>query len=176
MNNEKNQQKKESLTSLTNEDFSNKFWDESWVYIKTIADVVHESVLILDDKLCVITANEPFCKTFQVERSNTENKSIYSLGNGQWDIPALHNLLEKILPQNTFFNGFEVTHDFPVIGRKIMLLNARQITYHPNNRVKDFPPITVIAIEDITDIIGLAESLASNALNFQPPTVKDRSH
>ena len=86
-------------------------WDHSWTYVKTVVDVVREPVLILDKNLCVMAANEAFYKTFQVEMRDTENKNVYQLGNGQWNIPSLKKLLEDILPKNTFFKGFEVTHD-----------------------------------------------------------------
>src|SRR5690606_28210977 len=108
-------------------EFINLFWEKSWVYIKSTVDVVREPVLILDKNLSVMAANESFYRLFQVEQKNTENKLVYELGNGQWDIPALRKLLEDILPKNTFFKGFEVSHEFPVIGHKNMLLNARQI-------------------------------------------------
>ena len=119
------------------EDFFERLWEESWTYIKTVVDVVREPVLILDHDLKVMAANESFYRMFQVEVKDTENKIVYELGNGQWNIPALKKLLEDILPQNTFFKGFEVAHNFPVIGHKVMILNARQIFYkykkHPRN-------------------------------------------
>ena len=71
-------------------------WDHSWTYVKTVVDVVREPVLILDKNLCVMAANEAFYKTFQVEMRDTENKNVYQLGNGQWNIPSLKKLLEDI--------------------------------------------------------------------------------
>ena len=108
-------------------DFINRLGEESWTYIKTVVDIVREPILVLDQDLRIMAANEPFYQTFQVEQKDTENKVVYELGNGQWNIPDLRKLLENILPKNTFFKGFEVTHDFPIIGRKIMILNAREI-------------------------------------------------
>lgn len=122
--------------------------DENWTCIKTVLDVVREPVIILDKDYQVITANDPFYRTFQVEAKDTEGKSVYKLGNGQWNIPALRKLLEDILPQNTFFKGFEVTHEFPVVGRKMMILNARQVH-----------AIILLAMEDVTEIIAVAETL-----------------
>jgi two-component system, cell cycle sensor histidine kinase PleC len=148
-------------------DFIDSFWEKSWTYIKTAVDVVHEPVLVLDQNLLVMAANESFYRIFQVEAKNTEQKNIYKLGNGQWDIPALRKLLENILPQNTFFKGFEVTHEFPSIGRKTMILNARQI------HVKDnavFPPIILLAIEDVTELMGVAEMLARHTKQFETKT------
>jgi nitrogen-specific signal transduction histidine kinase len=151
---------KQVLTSEDGSDFIERFWKESWVYIKTVVDVVREPVLILDKNFCVIAANESFYRTFQVEAKDTEKKIVYDLGNGQWNIPALRKLLEDILPQNTFFKGFEVTHKFPFIGRKVMILNARQI--HPKEN-SAFPSIILLAMEDVTEIMVVAETLAGHA-------------
>jgi nitrogen-specific signal transduction histidine kinase len=140
-------------------DFIERFWDDSWSYIKTVVDVVREPVLILDKDLRVMAANEPFYRTFQVEPKDTEKKIVYELGDGQWNIPALRKLLEDILPKNTFFKGFEVAHEFPVIGRKVMILNARQIHFQEDTA---FQPIIMLAIEDVTEMMVVAETLASH--------------
>ena len=143
-------------------DFVERLWEESWTYIKTVVDIVREPILILDKNLRVMAANESFYRIFQVEPKDTENKVVYELGNGQWSIPALRKLLEDILPKNTFFKGFEVTHEFPFIGRKVMILNARQI--HPKESASElFPPIILLAMEDVTDMMVVAETLASHA-------------
>lgn len=144
-------------------DFVEHLWEKSWTYIKTVVDVVREPILILDKDLKVMVANEPFYRTFQVEHQETENKVVYELGNGQWNIPALKKLLEDILPKNTFFKGFEVTHDFPVIGRKVMILNARQIHFKDDQALGQFPPIILLAMEDVTDMMLVAETLATHA-------------
>lgn len=140
-----------------------QLWERSWTYIKTVVDVVREPVLILDKDLRIMTANDSFYRTFQVEHKDTEKKIVYELGNGQWNIPDLRKLLEDILPKNTFFKGFEVDHKFPFIGRKIMILNAREIHFKEDDSSKDFPPIILLAIEDITDMMVVAETLASHA-------------
>ena len=137
-------------------DFFKRLWEESWIYIKTVVDVVREPVLILDKNFRVMAANEPFYRLFQVEPEETENKIVYELGNGQWDIPALRKLLEDILPKNTFFKGFEVVHKFPFIGDKIMILNARQIHFEDSIASEIFPPIILLAMEDLTEIMALA--------------------
>lgn len=144
-------------------DFFDRLWAESWTYIKTVVDIVREPVLILDKDLRVMVANETFYRTFQVEPEDTENKVVYELGDGQWNIPALRKLLEDILPKNTFFKGFEVIHEFPIIGRKVMILNARQI--HAKLVKKDalFPPIILLAMEDVTEMMAVAEALAGHA-------------
>lgn len=140
-----------------------ELWEKSWTYIKTVVDVVREPVLILDSDLRVMTANESFFRTFQVELKDTQNKHVYELGDGQWDIPALKKLLEDILPKNTFFKGFEVIHEFPFIGRKVMILNARQIYFKEDTTLETFPPIILLAMEDVTEIMLVAETLASHA-------------
>jgi len=148
-------------------DFFERLWEESWIYIKTVVDVVREPILILDKDLRVMAANEPFYRTFQVELRDTEGKIVYELGNRQWDIPALRKLLEDILPKNTFFKGFEVTHDFPLIGSKVMILNARQIHFKEETVPGLFPPIILLAIEDVTDMMAVAETLAGHVKQFE---------
>jgi PAS domain-containing protein len=140
-------------------DFISRFWEESWTYIKTVVEVVREPILILDRDLRVLAANEAFYRTFQVEAKDTEKKIVYELGNGQWNIPSLRKFLEDILPKNTFFKGFEVAHEFPSIGRKVMILNARQIHFKEDAA---FQPIILLAIEDVTEMIMIAETLANH--------------
>jgi nitrogen-specific signal transduction histidine kinase len=140
-----------------------RLWEESWIYIKTVVDVVREPVLILNKDLHVMTANDSFYRTFRVEQKDTENKFVYELGDGQWNIPALRKLLEDILPKKTFFKGFEVTHEFPFIGRRVMILNARQIYFKEDPTLGIFPPIILLAMEDVTEIMLVAETLASHA-------------
>src|SRR5256886_14807049 len=96
-------------------------------YALNIADTVREPLLILDTTLRVRSANRAFYQTFHVSPKETENRLIYELGNGQWDIPALRTLLEEIIPQSSVFNDFELEHTFPMIGRRVMLLNARKL-------------------------------------------------
>jgi hypothetical protein len=155
-------------------------WEKSWTYIKTVVDVVREPVLILDKNLGVMAANESFYRTFQVEAKDTEGKLVYKLGNGQWDIAVLRKLLEDILPKNSFFKGFEVDHVFPFIGRKVMILNARQIHPKEDPMTKHFPPIILLAMEDITDIMAVAGTLASHAnlveMKFAESTKKLEGH
>ncbi len=147
-------------------DYAKLLWEESWTYIKTVVDTVREPFLILDKDLCVMAANESFYRTFQVEEGDTEGKLVYQLGNGQWNIPSLKKLLEDILPQNSFFKGFEVAHDFPLIGRKVMILNARRI-YHEGKSGNTFPPIILLAMEDVTDMMDVAEMLARRTSRFE---------
>ena len=150
-------------------------WEKSWTYIKTVVDVVREPILILDKDLRIMTANDSFYRTFQVEKKDTESKIVYELGNGQWDIPALKKLLEDILPKNTFFKGFEVIHEFPFIGRKVMILNARQIHFKEDTTLETFPSIILLAMEDVTEIMLVADTLASHA-NHVEKRLKEQTH
>ena len=115
-------------------------------YAAHIINTVHELLIILDEDLKVALVSRSFCQIFQVKPEETEGRFIYDLGNRQWDIPKLRQLLEDILPKTTSFDGFEVEHEFPRIGKRVMLLNARRI-YLEGNRKK----LILLAIEDITD-------------------------
>lgn len=107
---------------------------------------IREPLVVLDYDLKVVRANLSFYQSFKVKPDETEGVSIYKLGNQQWDIPKLRELLEDILPENTEFNDFEVEHDFDAIGRKIMHLNARRI-YGNSNQTQ----LILLAIEDVTE-------------------------
>ena len=154
---------KENLLKTVVIDSAEKFLEKSWTYIKTVIDVMREPILILDKNFRVMAANESFYRMFQVESKDTENKVVYELGNGQWNIPALRKLLEDILPKNTFFKGFEVIHEFPFIGKKVIILNARQIHFTEDDVSKLFPSIILLAMEDMTEIMVVAETLAGHA-------------
>ncbi len=97
-------------------------------YAESTVDAIREPLIVLDDQLCVHAANRAFYSTFQVNPEETIGQLIYDLGNGQWDIPGLRELLETILPKDGSFDDFEVEHEFPTIGLKHLLLNARRIT------------------------------------------------
>ncbi len=156
-------------------DFFERSWEESWTYIKTVVDVVHEPVLILDKDFRVLAANSPFYKMFQVEPKDTESKIVYELGNGQWNILKLRKLIEDILPKNSFFKGFEVSHKFPSIGQKTMILNARQIHIKKESTTLVSPAIILLAIEDVTDMMNVAKKLADHTNKFEAELV-GRTH
>src|SRR5438128_7671433 len=113
-------------------------------YAQNIVDTVREPLLILDTTLRVRSGNRAFYQTFQVSLEETENRLIYELGNGQWDIPDLRTLLEDIVPKSSVFNDFELEHTFPVIGRRVMLLNARKLQAGHHGE------LLVLAMEDVT--------------------------
>jgi two-component system CheB/CheR fusion protein len=106
---------------------------------------VREPLISLDQDLRVVSVSRSFYEFFKVKPKETVGQLIYDLGNKQWDIPKLRELLETILPQKTTFDNYEVEHDFSTIGRRIMLLNARQI-----ERGMGKERIILLAIEDIT--------------------------
>ena len=113
-------------------------------HLRSIIDTVREPLLVLDGRLRVKSANRSFYRTFQVSPQETEGHLLYDLGNGQWDIRGLRTLLEEVLPENTSFDDFEVEHDFPDIGRKAMLLNARKLRHEGTEQI-------LLAIEDVTE-------------------------
>ncbi len=116
-------------------------------YAEAIVSTIRQPLLILDKNLRVKTANEAFYRTFQVTKRDTEGILIYDLGNKQWNIPALQTLLEEILPLKTKINDFEVTHFFPNIGERVMLLNIREMI-----REEGKERLILLAIEDTTDL------------------------
>ncbi len=111
-----------------------------------ILDSIREPILLLDAEFTVVKANHSFYQTFKVEPDETEGTSIYDLGNRQWNIPGLRELLEMILPDNSKFDNFEVEHTFATIGRKIMHLNACRIERETTENQLIF-----LAIDDVTD-------------------------
>jgi PAS domain S-box-containing protein len=119
--------------------------EEARLYAESIVATVREPLVVLNGDLRVQTANRLFYATFRVRPEDTEGRLLYDLGNSQWDIPALRKLLGEVLPQNTEFNDFEVEHDFPDIGRKVMLLNARRV-YRQGNHTE----LILLAVEDVT--------------------------
>ncbi|HVD59901.1 MAG TPA: response regulator [Gemmatimonadaceae bacterium] len=121
------------------------FVDDIETYAQDIVDTVREPLLMLDTNLRVQSANRAFYETFKVSALETENQLIYQLGNGQWDIPALRTLLEDVIPASSEFNDFELEHTFPVIGRRVMLLNGRKL------RAGSHSAIIVLAMEDVTE-------------------------
>lgn len=115
-------------------------------YAEAIIYTVRTPLLVLDSFLRIITANRSFYTTFHVHQNETEGKLIYDLGNGQWDIPVLRQILEEVLPQKIKLIDFEVRHNFPVIGKRVMILNGCEIVGE-SAREK----LILLAIEDITE-------------------------
>ncbi|WP_316797700.1 ATP-binding protein [Pedobacter frigidisoli] len=146
---------------------------DSEAFFSSIIQTVRESLLVLDPKFFVVSANSHFLKTFKVNAEETVGKHLYELGNHQWDIPQLKELLISILPTNNPVEDFEVEHDFPHIGRKLMLLNAYRVELE--GQYKDQ---ILLAIEDITDRREIERrkddflSIASHELKTPLTTIK----
>ncbi|MGY3453251.1 sensor histidine kinase [Bradyrhizobium sp. USDA 4353] len=105
----------------------------SHVQAQGIVDTLDEPLLVLDERGVVLEANRAFFATFLVERDDTIGTSLSNLGNGQWNIPELKRLIADIIPKSAAVIDYEVTHDFPVIGRRTFLLTARRLIKPDNN-------------------------------------------
>ncbi|HEX4119368.1 MAG TPA: chemotaxis protein CheB [Verrucomicrobiae bacterium] len=126
---------------------------ESRDYAEATIRTARDSLVVLRSDLRVNSANDAFYKTFKVKPDQVQGRFIYELGNGPWNNPRLRKLLEDILPRNTFFNDFEVVHEFPAIGRRTMLVSARRL-----DNEASAPAFILMAIEDVTE--RLASRLA----------------
>ena len=125
---------------------------------RAIVETVREPLLVLNEDLRIRSANHSFYRTFDASPEETVGRPLYELGDHQWDIPRLRHLLEHVLPQDDQFRDFEVKHDFPNIGRRTMLLNARRL------RRDGGAELILLAIEDITRRKHLERSLAAKAV------------
>ena len=132
-----------------------KIADEASEFAESVINTVREPLISLDQDLRVVTVSRSFYEFFKVKPEDTVGQLIYDLGNKQWDIPKLRELLETILPQKTTFQDYEVEHNFATIGRRIMLLNARQI-----EQARGKERIILLAIEDITERSAIEDGLA----------------
>ena len=115
-------------------------------YAENIIRTIREPLVVLNGDLRVVSANPSFYRTFQVTHKEIEGQLLYDLGNRQWNIPALRQLLEEVLPKNIQVEDFLVEHEFPGIGRKRMLVNARRIEQENGHT-----QLILVAIEDITN-------------------------
>lgn len=131
-----------NLTSQQNKAFLKDMQD----LIAGMVETVRQALIVLDGEMRVIKANEYFYEFFQAHPREIEGVSIYELGSGQWNIPRLKELLERILPTNNPFDGFEVENDFPGTGHRVLLLNARQLKLHGIGQER-----ILLACEDITE-------------------------
>jgi two-component system CheB/CheR fusion protein len=131
-------------------------------FAEAIVQTVREPLVILNQNLEVMQANKTFYETFRAVPQETEGRLIYDLGNGQWNIPKLRELLENILPAHSTFRDFEVTYEFEHVGRKAMLLNASEI-FNPNAQARTI----LLAIEDVTDRKQAEEELRTTNAELQ---------
>jgi len=148
--------------SITGTIYAELALEEARRYAESIVATVREPLLVLDADLKIISANRNFYRTFKVTPGETIGSFIYDLGNKQWDIPKLRELLEEVLPEKEAFDDFEVEHNFQDIGHKIMLLNARQI-YRKDIGAK----MILLAIEDITEHKRLEDLLTESEERYR---------
>ncbi|WP_192248831.1 sensor histidine kinase [Mesorhizobium caraganae] len=119
--------------------------EDAQTLAQAIVNTIVEPFLVLDEKFHVLAASRSFYQTFKVDPEQTHGALLYALGDGQWDIPALRLLLETIIPEKTAMDGFEVDYDFPTIGHRTMLLNARKVLYDHSSAIT-----ILLAFNDIT--------------------------
>jgi PAS domain S-box-containing protein len=155
-------QNAELKKSMTESNATELVAQEAARYAESIVETVRNPLLVLDADLKIISANRSFYITFKVNPGETTGSLIYYLGNKQWDIPKLRELLEKILPKHKAFYDFEVEHTFQNIGHKVMLLNARQI-YRKDIGTQ----MILLVIEDITEHKRLENILAESEYTFR---------
>jgi len=120
--------------------------DDASALAQAIVDTVRDPQLVLDQNLHVVTANRAFHRMFRMSRQDIQGRPVYQLGDGQWDIPELREMLTDVAPQHAAMEAYEVERDFPGIGRRSMLLNAREVFKHGDAR-----KLILLAIEDVTD-------------------------
>jgi two-component system CheB/CheR fusion protein len=133
-----------AVISLQDVDALKRTLNQTREYADTIVESAREPILVLSAGLQVTAANPAFYRSFEVTPEETEGRQIYQLGNGQWNIPRLRELLEEIVPRNSRVDDFEMTHDFPHLGKREMLLNARRVELQAGH------PFILLAIEDVT--------------------------
>jgi len=131
------------------------------ILAQTILDTLREPILVLDVALRVKMANRSFYRTFRVKPEETENKIIYELGDGQWNIPKLRALLGEVCSGDMPAEDFEVGRDFPGIGQRFMVLNARRI------RRETGQPMILLAIEDISERKAIERALQLHAKELE---------
>jgi two-component sensor histidine kinase len=116
------------------------------VQAQGIVDTMTQPLVVLDQHLCVSNANNAFIKTFKVERDEVLGQSLFSLGNGQWDIAEFKRLLEGVIPKSAAVIGYEVTHDFPDIGQRTFLVDSQRLVHPDNNSTS-----ILVMFEDVTE-------------------------
>ena len=131
-------------------------------YCASILETISECLLVLDAGLRVVSANKAFYELFPLTPAEVEGKLIYEIGKREWDIPELRRLLEELLPQNTFFDNFEVEHEFNSLGRRVMLLNARRILSEGQKT-----QTILLAMQDITGRKRMEHDLSTSELRYR---------
>jgi two-component sensor histidine kinase len=144
--------------------------DDGRLLAQAIVDTIREPLLVLDQDLRVVTANRAFYQAFRMKLQDVHGRPVYGLGDGQWDIPELRLLLEGVAPQHAAMEAYEVERDFPVIGRRAMLLNAREVFFQKSSR-----KLILLAIEDVTDR-RTAEREIANLLQQKETLLQEMQH
>ncbi len=134
-----------TFQDVTASRFLEQALDDARLYAEEVIATVREPLLVLDGTMRVVSANRSFYEMFHTSKDVVEGQVLYALGDGQWDIPALRELLESILPESRVFDDFRVDHVFPTLGRKVLLLNARRLVTEGANR-----ELILLAFEDVT--------------------------
>jgi two-component system CheB/CheR fusion protein len=134
------------------------------IFAESIVETIQEPLLVLGPDLRVLSANPAFYEHFKVDPEDTISRRVYELGNNQWDIPQLRRLLEEVLPESKVVTEFEAEHEFEDIGRRVMLINARQIEH---------AQLVLLGIRDITKSkLSEAELRAAKEAAERANTVK----
>lgn len=155
-----------SLVDIDTQKHSSEQQRKAKEFAEAIVDTVREPLLLLDSDLRILKANASFYEAFHVMPQETEHKFLYRIGNEQWNIPKLRALLESMFAEDTDrseVRDFEVEHDFPGIGHKIMLVNARRI--YENSHTRE--PLVLLAIEDITARKQTQDALRESEQRFR---------
>jgi PAS domain S-box-containing protein len=121
-------------------------FEEQRDFLQSIVDTVRDPMLVLDTSLRIVLASRAFCNTFHLSPDKTQGASLYEIEEGQWDIPALRSLLHEVVSQNRAFEGYEMRHDFPGLGTRLLQLNARKL-YRSDAHTE----MLLLAIEDVTE-------------------------
>jgi two-component sensor histidine kinase len=118
----------------------------SHVQAQGIVDTLQEPLVVLDKDLVVVNANPAFLRTFRVERDQTLGRTLFDLGNGQWDIAELKRLLAEVVPKSAAIVGYQVEHSFPDLGQRTMRVSARQLVHPDDNSTQ-----MLVVFDDVTD-------------------------
>jgi signal transduction histidine kinase len=148
--------------STTDSDFAVNGVSPAERLLLDIIDTVREPLLVLESDFRVRHANQSFFRTFRVSAEDTLGETLFDLGDGQWNIPALRALLKERLVDERELFDLDVDHVFPGVGRRIMLVNARLV-----NRGRNLPLVILLAIEDVTEQRFSARRLAAQHRELQ---------
>jgi two-component system CheB/CheR fusion protein len=131
-------------------------------FLHSIIDTVREPLLVLDHEQGVVAANQSFLSTFEISLEQAVNRTLYELGNGQWNIPSLRSLMDRVLSQEQVVKDFEADYDFETIGHRKMLLNARRLAQPDHSQ-----PMILMAIEDVTERRKITDALRASEERFR---------